>query len=90
MLLEKRIPQRTLTDRRGVKVPLITEGGRDILLNSNVTYMADKQKILDMAGIAERHFIFTTEDRREVESIIRAYKAGRSAATQNIRRIREK
>lgn len=90
MLLEKRIPARTLCDRRGIKFPLIREGGRDILLNSNVTYMADKQNTLDMAGIAERHFIFTTENSREVENIIRAYKAGKPAATQNIRRIREK
>ena len=90
MLLEKRLNLRMLTDRRGVRFPVIREGGRDLVLNSNPTYMADRQKLLDTAGIAERHFIFTTEDRRAVEDIIKAYKEGRPAPNQNIRRIREK
>jgi len=90
MLLEKRLNLRTLTDRRGVRFPVIREGGRDLVLNGNPTYMADRQKTLDTAGIAERHFIFTTEDRKTVENIIKAYKQGRPAQTQNIRRIREK
>ena len=90
MLLEKRLNLGQLTDRMGVRFPVIREAGRDIVLNSNPTYMADRPKILDLAGIAERHFIFTTEDRRAVEEVIKAYKEGRPAQNQNIRRIREK
>lgn len=90
MLLEKRLNLQALTDRRGARFAVIREGGRDLVLNGNVTYMADRQKLLDTAGIAERHFIFTTEDRRTVENIIKAYKTGKPAQNQNIRRIREK
>lgn len=90
MLLEKRLSVRQLIDRRGVRFPILREGGRDIVLNSNVTYMADRRKTLDMAVITERHFIFTTEDRRGVENVIKLYRAAKPAPTQNIRRIREK
>ena len=90
MLLEKRLNLNQLTDRMGIRFPVIREAGRDIVLNSNLTYMADRQKLLETAGISERHFIFTTEDRRAVEGVIKAYKEGRPAQNQNIRRIREK
>ena len=77
---------RVLTDRTGAVFPVIKESGFDILLNSVPFYMADKQKALDLAGLRGRHFIFTTESRRECENIINAYRSEKPASG-NIRRI---
>ncbi len=70
MLLEKRVGQGTLTDRRGARFPILREGGRDILLNSVPFYMADRQKDLKEKGLASQHFIFTTESKKEVEALL--------------------
>ena len=94
MLLEKRLDTRSLTDRRGVRFPVVREGGRDVVLNSAVTYMADRKADLDRAGIVERHFIFTTESPADVIRVIRAYEksipADKSGVKEakNIRRIK--
>lgn len=88
MLLEKRLGVRELRDRRGVVFPILREAGRDILVNSSVTYMADKPADLDRAGITDRHFIFTTESAAEVRAVIRAYQTHSPSASKNIRRIK--
>ena len=88
MLLEKRLSTRTLTDRRGARFPVAREGGRDVVLNSAVTYMADRKPDLDRAHITDRHFIFTTESPADVLRVIRAYEKGDPARMKNIRRIR--
>ena len=90
MLLEKRVGTTNLRDRKGVVFPVIREGGRDIVLNSAVTYMLDKENTLKLCGISTRHFIFTTETGDEVNRVISAYKNHKSAPTQNIRRIKDK
>ena len=87
MLLEKRLSQRTLIDRRGARFPVLRECGRDVVLNSAVTYMADRKADLDRAHITDRHFIFTTETPAETARVIRAYRDGKPASG-NIRRIK--
>ncbi|MBQ7160748.1 MAG: U32 family peptidase [Clostridia bacterium] len=89
MLLEKRLGARELRDRRGARFPVVREGGRDVVLNSAVTYMADRKADLDRAHIIDRHFIFTTETPAEVTRVIRAYLKGEPAKPGTpIRRIR--
>jgi hypothetical protein len=73
MLLERPIGKNALRDTRGVTFPLLTEEGRDLLLNSVPIYMADQPDRLDGAGIEERHFLFTTENRGEVMRVVYAY-----------------
>ncbi len=63
-----------LTDRKGVKFPILREyKHRNLILNSAVTYMGDRAS--DIRGLPE-HFIFTTESAREVGDVMRAYDAG--------------
>ena len=65
-----------LTDRRGVRFPLIREyGHRNLLLNSSVTYMGDKKDELRKYGVKGEHFIFTTETPNECIAAINAYKS---------------
>jgi len=73
MLLERPIGKNALRDNRGVSFPVLREEGRDLLLNSVPLYMADQPDRLDAAGIEERHFLFTTENRGEVMRIGYAY-----------------
>ena len=74
MTLEKHTGQRVLRDRKRVAFSVIKEGGREIVLNSVPIYMADKEDLLRKSGIYDRHFIFTTESKEEVVSVIKAYK----------------
>lgn len=74
------------TDRTGAKFPIIKEAGhRNIIFNSNVSYMGDKRAELDAAGVGIRHFIFSTEDARGACALIRAYK--RRESIDGARRI---
>ncbi len=76
-----------MTDRRGFTFPVMRTGEhRNIVFNSMPTYMADRQNALSDAGITDRHFIFTTENADEVDSIIDSYKKKR-AANGVVRRI---
>lgn len=74
MTLERPTGMRTLTDRRGVRFPVIKEGKRELVLNSVPIYMADREKDLRGAGITHSHFIFTVEKKDEVLKIIESYK----------------
>ena len=63
-----------LTDRRGVTFPVLREWEhRNVVYNSLATCMSDKQELLDRHGIVNRHFIFSTENKKEVEETIRAH-----------------
>lgn len=76
-----------LTDRQGAKFPIIREyGHRNLILNSRPTYMGDKRDELRAAKISHAHFIFTTESAKEIETVMRAYKSGRSLSGE-VRRI---
>ena len=65
----------TLTDRKGVSFPVLREyEHRSAIYNSNFTFMADRESDLLRAGINNRHFIFSTESKYEVDNIINCYK----------------
>ncbi len=78
-----------LTDRQGAKFPIIREWGhRNIILNSQPTYMADRQGELDRHGICHTHFIFSTETPSELQQVVSAFKRGTPPAeVSKIRRI---
>ena len=64
-----------ITDRRGITFPILREfEHRNVIYNSAPTYMADLENELARANITNRHFIFSTESERDVDSIINAYK----------------
>ena len=73
MTIERPMKETVLRDRRGVRFPLIKEGGRTLLLNSVPLYMADRAKELRKAGLVNQHFIFTTETKKEVLDVIKRY-----------------
>lgn len=76
-----------LTDRRGVRFPVVREfGHRNLVLNSLPTGMSDKQSALNASGITAQHFLFTVESAAEVDRVISAYKKG-TALPYPVRRI---
>jgi putative protease len=81
----------SLSDRRGVKFPLIREfEHRNLLLNSSVTYMGDKKDLLLSYGIKGGHFIFTTETKEECRRVLRAYEKGEPyPLSHTIKRIKK-
>lgn len=67
----------SLTDRTGAKFPLIREfEHRNLILNSAVTYMGDKARDLDTAGIVHRHAIFSVESEGEALAALEAIEKG--------------
>ena len=71
-----------LNDRKNINFPVLREWQhRNVIYNSVPTYMADQQNKLTAANITNRHFIFTTETKAEVDNIIEAYKKSFSAQT---------
>ena len=78
-----------LTDRRGIVFPVLREyEHRSVIYNSAPTYMADRESDLQRAGIINRHFIFSTENKFEVDRVISAYKNNSPAPEgEKIRRI---
>ena len=77
-----------LTDRRGAKFPIIYEyGHRNLILNSAITYMADKRAELYRMGSPAEHYIFSTESAKEISEVISAYRDGTDRAPIGIRRI---
>ena len=68
----------TLTDRRGVRFPVLREWRhRSLIVNSLPTSLSDKQKVLDEYGVRGRHFIFTVESPGEVDGVLRAFTGGK-------------
>ena len=77
----------TITDRRGYTFPVSREyKHRNIIYNSMPTCMSDKSEEILRAHITNQHFIFTVENKKEVDSIISAYKKG-IAIESVVRRI---
>ena len=65
-----------LVDRLGKRFPLVREfEHRTLVLNSEITYMADRKKELAECGLSE-HFIFSTESADEVRRVIKAFASG--------------
>ena len=81
-------PTAPLVDRRGAKFPIVREyRHRNLLLNSAVTYMADKEDELRRAAVFSRHFIFSVESSAEISAVATAYFSGGDRKPENIRRI---
>lgn len=78
----------TLTDRRGVKFPVLRECNthRNTVYNSIPTCMSDRQDELDAYSITSRHFIFSTETPDEIDRVIDFHLAKRALDT-DVRRI---
>ena len=77
-----------LVDRRGARFPIINEyKHRNLILNSSVTYMADKEDELCSYGVNSRHFIFSTEGARQIADVHLAYFGGGDYIPESIRRI---
>ncbi len=87
MTLEKPVGTASLTDRTKAVFPILREGGRDILLNSVPTYMADKKTELEKGGVFAKHYLFTTEGKQETLTVLTAYEKG-YATKKAIRRIK--
>ncbi len=67
-----------LTDRRGVKFPLMREyPHRNLILNSLPTYMQDKKAALRAAGIVAEEYLFTCESAAEAAAVLAAAESGR-------------
>ncbi len=79
----------TLTDRRGITFPVLREyEHRSVIYNSAPTYMADREPDLQRAGIVNRHFIFSTETKLDIDKVINAHKNNSPASEgEKIRRI---
>lgn len=87
MLLERRLGTKQLKDRKGAAFPVYPEGKRDVLYNSVLLYMGDKNAELKKNGVCNQHYIFTDETRDQVKAILKAYDEGKEAPV-GIRRIR--
>ncbi|MBQ8879348.1 MAG: U32 family peptidase [Clostridia bacterium] len=62
-----------LTDRMGEKFPIIREWGhRNLILNSEVTYMGDRPLELRKYGINHTHYLFTIENGYDIGRVISA------------------
>jgi len=81
MLLEKDPRTDLLTDRKGIRFPVVKEGGRFIVYNSVPFYMSDKKKLLKDKGIENLHFIFSVESKREIEKLLADFKQGTEPKT---------
>ena len=77
-----------LTDRRGVRFPVLREGShRNIIYNSVPTYMGDREDELSRHGITCRQFLFSVESSEEVDRILRAHREG-AMPSESVRRIK--
>ena len=77
-----------LTDRKGMKFPVLScFGHRSLIFNSVPVYMADRKSELSRAGVRHEHFIFSDETEAEIQNVIRAYRLG-LAPDGSVRRIR--
>lgn len=64
-----------MKDRRGFVFPVVRETEhRNIVLNSLPTSMSDRQDELLRAKITDQHFLFYTESKTEIDTVIEAYK----------------
>lgn len=63
-----------LKDRMGKSFPIIREHGhRNLILNSQITYMADEIDRVRTCGLSE-HFIFSVESAAQIRAVIGAFR----------------
>ncbi len=77
----------TLTDRRGFALPVLClPRHRNMILNPDVLYLADKEAELSAVGISRLRLMFTTESAAEVLAIIREYLNGNDKTPEKFTR----
>lgn len=79
-----------LVDRRNIRFPVLRAyKHRSEIYNSVPIYMADRSRELPSESKMGRHFIFSTESAREVDSVIRAYeRMSPPSDSSKVRRIK--
>lgn len=88
MITERRIGDygssaKTLVDRTGARFPFErAEGGRSEIFNSQKLWLADRLGELDALGVSTLRLMLTTENPREAESVLAAYRGEGSAPAQ--------
>ena len=87
MTLEKPLGTELLRDRKGASFPVLREGGRDLVFNCLPTYMGDRTRLLDEAGLMTRQYLFTLEGPKESETVLNYYKKG-LPLKKEVRRIK--
>ena len=67
--------QLRLVDRMGAEFPLTRDGDRcrSVILNSKKLYLLDKRQELDHMGLWGLRMVFTTENPREVDGILKCW-----------------
>lgn len=76
-----------LRDRRGVEFPVLREWlHRNVIYNSLPTSMSDRADALRAAKLTAHHFIFSTETKKEVTEVIKAFETG-TPLSYPVRRI---
>ena len=80
-----------LVDRKGVEFPVRRRPAhRSVIFNSVPVYMGDRADELKAYGISAQHFIFSTENARDIERIIALYSGKEKLNMKNFTRIRNK
>lgn len=80
--------QAKLVDRMGVNFPVLrVPEHRSLIVNSLPTYILDRPRDLSDGFITRRHYIFTVESPREVDSLIGAFMSGSPIPGGKCRRL---
>lgn len=66
-----------LTDRMGVRFPVLCRGYYQEILNSKVIYLGDRQD--EIKNVDSLTFLFTKEKRETVDAVLDAYRKGKGA-----------
>ncbi len=70
-----------LKDRKGAQFPVYTDkhSCTNTIYNSAPIYMADRMDKLDLRGISQLRFVFTTETNQEISKVFEMYKENKEA-----------
>ena len=78
----------SFVDRKGEKFPIIREyQHRNLILNSALTYMGDRQAELAKSSISSRHFIFSTERAGEIGKNLSDFAGSKPLKNMAVRRV---
>ncbi|MBQ8322068.1 MAG: DUF3656 domain-containing protein [Clostridia bacterium] len=78
----------SLVDRKGEKFPIVREyQHRNLILNSAITYMGDRQGELAKSSVGSRHFIFSTERSGEIKKNLSDFVAAKPLKNMTVRRV---
>ena len=65
-------------DRTGAEFPILPDPGtcRSVVLNGRKLFLLDRHKELGVLGVWGHRLLFTTENPREVDLVVRAWQSG--------------